>query len=130
MVIADWMVTDGKKKVNSGEPEVYTLYCPLMARGRYKLLTEPAETWINQILEGLNRYFPGAENKIADIRLFRYGHHYVLGYPGFITGPRTVAKKSFGNIFFAKDDTQGIPCLEAAVWSGLDAANQLTKKIE
>lgn len=130
MVIADWMVTDGKKKVNSGEPEVYTLYCPLMARGRYKLLREPAETWINQILEGLNRYFPGAENKIADIRLFRYGHHYVLGYPGFITGPRTVAKKSFGNIFFAKDDTQGIPCLEAAVWSGLDAANQLTKKIE
>jgi len=51
MVIADWMVTDGKKKVNSGEPEVYTLYCPLMARGRYKLLTEPTETWINQILK-------------------------------------------------------------------------------
>lgn len=130
MVVADWMVTDGKKKVDSGESEVYTLYCPLMARGRYKLLTEPAETWINQILKGLNMYFPGAEKKIADIRLFRYGHHYVLGYPGFITGPRTIAKKPFGNIFFAKDDMQGVPCLEGAVWSGLDAANRLIEKIK
>ncbi len=130
MVISDWMVTDGKKKVSSGEPEVYTLYCPLKARGRYKLLTEPAETWINQILKGLNAYFPGAEKKIADIRLFRYGHHYVLGYPGFISGSRTIAKRPFGNIFFAKDDVEGVPCLESAVWSGIDAAKKLIEKIK
>jgi len=129
MVIADWMVTDGKKKVGSGEPEVYTLYCPLMARGRFRLLTEPAETWINQITKGLNTYFPEAEKKIEDIRLFRYGHHYVLGYPGFITGPRMIAKKPFGNIFFSKDDMEGIPCLEGAVWSGLDAADKAIEKI-
>ena len=129
MVIADWVATDGKKKVNSGEPEVYTLYCPIGERGRYRVLTEPAETWIKQVLEGLNMYFPEAEKRIVDIRLFRYGHHYVLGYPGFITGPRTIAKRPFGNIFFAKDDMQGIPCLESAVWSGLEAANKLIEKI-
>ena len=129
MVIADWMVTDGKKKVGSGEPEVYTLYCPMGERGRYKVLTEPADTWISKILEGLRRYFPGSEERIEDIRLFRYGHHYVLGYPGFITGPRTIAKRPFGNILFAKDDMQGIPCLESAVWSGLETANQVQGKI-
>jgi len=129
MVIADWVVTNGKKKVGSGEPEVYTLYCPIGERGRYRLLTEPAETWIRQIMDGLKRYFPSSEDKIEDIRLFRYGHHYVLGYPGFITGPRKIAKRPFGNVFFAKDDMQGIPCLESAVWSGLEAANQALEKI-
>jgi hypothetical protein len=129
MIIADWVTTDGKKKVASREPEVYTLYCPLGERGRYKVLTEPAETWISKILEGLRRYFPKLEEKIEDIRLFRYGHHYVLGYPGFITGPRTIAKRPFGNIFFAKDDMQGVPCLESAVWSGLETSNKVLEKI-
>jgi protoporphyrinogen oxidase len=129
MIIADWIVTSGNKKVGSGEPEVYTLYCPMGERGRYKVLTETAETWISQITNGINRYFPRAENKIVDIRLFRYGHHYVLGYPGFITGPRTIAKRPFGNIFFTKDDMQGVPCLESAVWSGLDAANGILQKM-
>jgi hypothetical protein len=78
----------------------------------------------------LNAYFPGAEKKIADIRLFRYGHHYVLGYPGFISGSRTIAKRPFGNIFFAKDDVEGVPCLESAVWSGIDAAKKLIEKMQ
>ena len=129
MIIADWIVTSGNKKAGSGEPEVYTLYCPMGERGRYKVLTEPAETWITQIISGLNKYFPQIKDKIVDIKLFRYGHHYVLGYPGFITGPRTIAKRPFGNIFFAKDDMQGVPCLESAVWSGLDAANGILQKM-
>jgi predicted NAD/FAD-dependent oxidoreductase len=129
MIIADWMVTDGKKKVGSGEPEVYTLYCPIGEHNRGKVLSEPAENWINLILKGLKKYFPDAEKSIEDIRLFRYGHHYVLGYPGFITGPRMIAKKPFGLIFFAKDDMQGVPCLESAVWSGIDASNKLMEKL-
>jgi predicted NAD/FAD-dependent oxidoreductase len=129
MIIADWMVTGGKKKANSGEPEVYTLYCPIGEHNRSRVLNEPAETWIKLILKGLREYFPEAEKNIEEIRLFRYGHHYVLAYPGFITGPRTIAKKPFGNIFFAKDDMQGIPCLESAVWSGIDAANKILEKI-
>lgn len=129
MIIADWMVTDGKKKANSGEPEVYTLYCPIGEHNRSRVLDEKAETWIKLILKGLKEYFPKAEKSIEEIRLFRYGHHYVLPYPGFITGPRTIAKKPFGNIFFAKDDMQGISCLESAVWSGIDAANKILEKI-
>jgi hypothetical protein len=129
MIIADWMVTDGKKKVGSGESEVYTLYCPIGEHNRRKVLYEPAEKWVGLILEGLKKYFPDAEKSIEEIRLFRYGHHYVLGYPGFITGPRTIAKKPFGRIFFAKDDMQGVPCLESAVWSGIDASNKLLEKL-
>jgi protoporphyrinogen oxidase len=129
MIIADWMVTDGKKKAGSGEPEVYTLYCPIGEHNRHKVLSEPAEKWVSLILKGLKKYFPEVEKSIEDIRLFRYGHHYVLGYPGFITGPRTTAKKPFGSIFFAKDDIQGVPCLESAVWSGIDASNKLMEKL-
>jgi protoporphyrinogen oxidase len=129
IVVADWVATDGAKKAHSGEPEVYTLYCPVGERKRYKVLNEPAETWIRQILDGLNKHFPDAEKKIVDIRLRKYGHHYVLAYPGFITGPRSIAKKPFGNVFFAKDDMQGVPCLESAVWSGLDAANRVLERI-
>lgn len=129
MIIADWMVTDGKKKVGSGEPEVYTLYCPIGEHNRRKVLSEPAEKWVSLILEGLKKYFPDVEKSIEEIRLFRYGHHYVLGYPGFITGPRTIAKKPFERIFFAKDDMQGIPCLESAVWSGIEASNKLMEKL-
>lgn len=129
MIIADWMMTDGKKKTGSGEPEVYTLYCPIGEKNRRKVLAEPVETWVKLILKGLKKHFPEAERSIEAIKLFRYGHHYVLGYPGFITGPRTMAKKPLGRIFFAKDDMQGVPCLESAVWSGIDAANKLLEEL-
>jgi protoporphyrinogen oxidase len=129
MIIADWMVTDGKKKLGSGEAEVYTLYCPIGEHNRSKVLGEPGENWVQLILKGLKKFFPEVEKNIEDIKLNRYGHHYVLGYPGFITGPRTVAKQPCGRIFFAKDDMQGVPCLESAVWSGIDAANKLSEKL-
>ena len=129
MIIADWMVTNGNKKVGSGEPEVYTLYCPIGEHNRSKVLAEPAENWVRVIMKGLKKYFPEAEKSVEDIKLFRYGHHYVLGYPGFITGPRTIAKRPWGRIFFAKDDMQGVPCLESAVWSGIDASSKLREKL-
>ena len=53
----------------------------------------------------------GVNDRITRIRLYRYGHHYVVSYPGFISSDRKVVKRPFGNIFFAKDDTQGIPSL-------------------
>lgn len=129
MIIADWMVTDGNKKMGSGEPEVYTLYCPMLEHNRSEVLAEPAENWLRLILKGLKKNFPEAEKSVEEIKLFRYGHHYVLGYPGFITGPRTIAKQPWGRIFFAKDDMQGVPCLESAVWSGIDATSKLRQKL-
>ena len=129
MVIADWMVTGGKKRTNSLEPEVYTLYCPLGEQNRYTLLSTPDEEWISQILQGLKKHFPSADKSIVDIKLFKYGHHYVIGYPGFASGSRVATKKPFGNIYFAKDDMQGVPCLESAVWSGIESAESVLQKI-
>jgi hypothetical protein len=39
-------------------------------------------------------------------------------------------KRPFGNIIFVKDDAQGIPSLESAVWSGIDVTNKILDKLE
>ncbi len=54
---------------------------------------------------------------------------YVAAYPGFTSTERKTIKKPFGNIFFTKDDTQGIPCLESAIWGGADAAQEIIRRL-
>jgi protoporphyrinogen oxidase len=128
MVIADWVAKDGKPETNS--PAVYTLYCPIGSKQRYKILAEPTSTWKDKIIESLEHHFGKLQDRIVDIQLYRYGHHYVVAYPGFITTERKTMKKPFGNVFFAKDDVQGIPCLESAIWSGADAAQEILQRLE
>jgi spermidine dehydrogenase len=128
MVIADWVAKDGKPDANG--PAVYTLYCPIGSAQRHKILAEPTSTWRNRIIESLEHHFSKLQDRIVEIRLYRYGHHYVVAYPGFISTERKTIKKPFGNIFFAKDDFQGIPCLESAIWSGADAAQKILRKLE
>jgi len=129
LVIANW-ATKKNENLESHNPVVYTLYCPVASKQRHKVLVEPAETWGYQITESLEQHFGHIRDRIAGIRLYRYGHHYVVSYPGFISSDRKVVKRPFGNIFFAKDDTQGIPSLESAVWSGTDAAIKVLEKLK
>ena len=66
-------------------------------------------------MQSVEANFGKVQDKIAGVSLYRYGHHYVVSYPGFIRIERKVVKRPFGKIIFAKDDTQGIPLLESAV---------------
>lgn len=124
MIVADWMAKDKKAK------KVYTIYAPVGEINRFRLLEQSPEHWKGLILDDLKRFLPGCEDKIFDLRLWRHGHHYVIPYPGYITGARKIAKLPFGRIFFAKDDMQGVPALESAVWSGIEAAKDARRKIE
>jgi hypothetical protein len=128
MVIADWVAKNGKPETDG--PAVYTLYCPLGTKLRHKVLAEPADMWRSRITESLEHHFSHSRDRIVEIRLYRYGHHYVVSYPGFISTERKTIKRPFRRIFFAKDDTQGIPSLESAIWSGIDAAEKVLQKLE
>jgi protoporphyrinogen oxidase len=128
LVIADWAVKN--KSLESNSPAVYTLYCPLGSKERHKVLNEPAETWRRKITESLEHNFGQVRDRIVGIKLYSYGHHYVVSYPGFISTDRIVMKRPFGNVFFAKDDTQGIPSLESAIWSGIDSAEKVLQKLK
>ena len=128
IVVADWVARSDAPDPKS--PAVYTLYCPVGGGHRHKVLAEPVDVWRSKIIESLEHHFGHLRNRIVEIRLYRYGHHYVVSYPGFISTDRKIMKRPFGNIFFAKDDTQGIPSLESAVWSGLDAAEKVLRKLE
>jgi hypothetical protein len=66
-------------------------------------------------VQSVEANFGKVQDKIAGVSLYRYGHHYVVSYPGLIRIERKVVKRPFGKIIFAKDDTQGIPLLESAV---------------
>jgi len=128
IVIADWVASGEKNQVGTSAPAVYTLYCPIEENQRQYLLSQPSQFWLDKILVEFERQFPDSRNKIEEIRLQRYGHHYILSGPGFINN-RNLIKRPFNNIFFAKDDTQGIPSLESAIWSGLEAANDVLEKL-
>jgi len=121
----DWMTKDG----NRTDRQVLSLFCPRGVDGRPELLSKPADYWLPKLVGDLEKYFPGSAAKIKEIEICRYGHHFAVPYPGFITGVRRVVKKPYHRYFFAKDDTQGIPCLESAIWSGINAANETRQKI-
>jgi spermidine dehydrogenase len=125
LVIADWITKNGNLRLD--EPTVYTLYCPIGSKERYTLLNQPAEKWKSVILTYLEQNYGQIRDRIDQIKLYRYGHHYVISYPGFINADRNIIRKPFENIFFAKDDTQGIPSLESAIWSGTEAAQNILK---
>lgn len=125
MVVADWVASNGGKKLRKNNFHIYTLYCPINEKNRGILLAKPAIFWAEKILNSFKKYYPQINKHLLDLKLYRYGHHYVIAYPGFITQIRPNIKRSIGNIFFAKDDIQGIPSIESAVWSGIEAADKV-----
>ncbi len=132
MVVADW-VTAGKARKPEGaraEPGVYTVYCPVAKKDRAKLLVERPDSWGDKIIHDMKSFSTNITSGIVETTIYRYGHHYILGRPGFIKNLMATAKKPFGRILFAKDDIQGVPCLESAIWSGYEAAEGAIKILE
>ncbi len=124
IVVNDWI--PGNR--GEGGRQVLSLFCPRGLEGRMELLSKPCDFWATQILRDLANYGLSTD-KIKGIEICRYGHHLAIPYPGFITGPREVVSKPYGRYFLAKDDTQGVPCLESAIWSGMKAAEEVRQVI-
>ena len=125
LMVNDWIT----KGARHGGKQVLSVFCPRGVGGRPELLSNPCEYWLPKITKDLEKYFPGSAAKIRGVEICRYGHHFAVPYPGFITGDRKTIKEPFRRYFFAKDDTQGVPCLESAIWSGMSAAEETRRKL-
>lgn len=124
IVVNDWIA--GNQGV--GGRQVLSLFCPRGVEGRDELLSQSCHYWVGQILQDLERYGFDTE-RIAGVEICRYGHHFAIPYPGFTTSVREIVAKPQGRYFFAKDDTQGVPALESAIWSGMRAAKEVERKL-
>ena len=121
----DWIVGGGR----STGKQVLSLFSPRGVNGRNELFSNPCNYWLPKILKDLEKYIPGSAARISSVEICRYGHHFAIPYPGFITGDRKIIQQAYRRYLFAKDDTQGVPCLESAIWSGMKAAEGARKKL-
>ena len=124
IVVNDWIAGNQA----TGGRQVLSLFCPRGVEGRDELLSQPCHYWVSRILQDLDKYGFDTE-RISGVEICRYGHHFAIPYPGFTTGVREIIAKPQGRYFFAKDDTQGVPCLESAIWSGMRAAKEVKRKL-
>jgi protoporphyrinogen oxidase len=125
LAVNNWL----KKGDNKSGKQVLSLFCPRGVNGRHELLSKPFRYWLPKILGDLEKYIPGSAARIRGVEICRYGHHYAIPYPGFITGDRKIIKKRYRRYLFAKDDTQGVPSLESAIWSGMKAAEEARQRL-
>lgn len=117
MVRADWPQgnrhPDGRSHL--------TVYTPFPGpAGRMQLYSANASDMAQQILNDIERVYPGAKSAVDKIELHRWGHPMVMPEPN-ISQRLAQAIQPFNNIFFAHSDNMGISGLYSAIWSGMDA---------
>jgi hypothetical protein len=61
----------------------------------------------NEVVDQLERWFPGARSKVMEVRIYRRGHPMMSSIPGLHTRFAPVASRPFGKIFFANTDSVG-----------------------
>lgn len=123
-IVADWVTNHGQG--NPARPNVLTVYAPKREEERQDLRTKSFDSYASEIVAGLSRVIPdpGFQERITEIRLYRWGHPMVTPYPGFIMGPRRVAQTPQGRLIFANSDSDGLPAVEAAFSAGIRAAEE------
>ncbi len=55
----------------------------------------------------IDRWFPGAQGKIEEVRIYRRGHAMCLSTPGATTRIAPKVREPLGKLFFAHSDSQG-----------------------
>lgn len=121
--LSDFILTP--RSAGAGEPRVMVAYAPQpFPQGRGRLLAAPAREKGQEILRALAGLFPGLEQEVAEIHLYRYGHAQVVPYSGFLTHLKSRVKLRQGRIIWANADSEGLPCIEAAIVQGQKAARQ------
>lgn len=71
------------------------------------LRTEDLRRFGQDVIEYLNGLFPGARQKVEELRLWRRGHNWYVPVPGFVTGAQGHAARPLGRIYFANADSVG-----------------------
>ncbi|MBI4642906.1 MAG: FAD-dependent oxidoreductase [Deltaproteobacteria bacterium] len=101
---------------------VMVLFAPQPPEGRAALLQVRSEDQGRQVLQDLERLFPGTAREVEEVHLFRFGHAQVVPYPGFLTHLKGRLKPRQGRIILAHSDMEGLPSIESAIFQGEQAA--------
>ena len=117
------------------EKTVVTYYQPLSdsdpAAERKKALEKSVQYWKEQIVADLALMHPGIEDIIERIDVWVWGHGMIRPVPGFIWGPdRKRAQGALDGVYFAHSDQSGISIFEEAQYWGVQAAEQVLKKVK
>lgn len=123
-IVADWVPPHGRS-----EKQVLTVYYPIGYQHSLLLTDNAYDDYRTRVVEHFDILYPGAESKIEDVRLYRWGHALCHGKSGWYTQKAAVASRSMGRIFFGHSDNQGLPAFESALAEGMSAAEQLIATI-
>jgi oxygen-dependent protoporphyrinogen oxidase len=114
-----------------GEPRVMVTFAPQpYPQGRQPLMQARAEDKARELFKAVGRLFPETVKEVEEIRLYRFGHAQVVPYPGFLTYLRGHLPKQQGRLILAHSDLEGLPCVEAAMVQGQQAARRALAVLE
>lgn len=117
------------RKVRHRGPRVMVVFAPQpFPQGREALLKMSAQDKGREILDAATRLFPGLKQEVEEIHLYRFGHAQVVPYPGFLTRLKKTFQQQHGRIILSNSDSEGLPCIEAAIVQGQKAA-RLTREL-
>lgn len=104
-VTADWVTHAGKRP--SDAPSALTVYHPLPENRRSELLDDAHLVQMaDEVVQHLDRHFPGLEQQVAEVRVYRRGHALAIPVPGQLQRAE-IASRSEGRIVFAHSDSRG-----------------------
>jgi len=104
-VTADWVTHAGKRPQN--QPSALTVYHPLAEARRSELLDDARLVHLaEEVVQHLDRHFPGLAPQVAEVRVYRRGHALAIPVPGQLQRAE-IASRSQGRIVFAHSDSRG-----------------------
>ncbi len=114
-----------------GEPRVMVVFAPQpFPGGRGPLLASRPEEKGREILAAVQALFPDLGKDVQEIHLYRFGHAQVVPYPGFLTRLKGCFRTRQGRIILSNSDSEGLPCIEAAIVQGQKAARLVRELLE
>lgn len=104
--VADW--TENRDNPETNRPAVLTCYLPRPEAERVQILDDAyALDFGKKTVDLLDTWFPGARQKVEEVRIYRRGHPMFMAAPGVLTRLAPKIRRPFGNIFFAHSDSEG-----------------------
>jgi phytoene dehydrogenase-like protein len=130
--VADWV--ENRDNPETQRAAVLTCYVPRPERERQELLRDDFVMGFGERVVGLlNTWFPGARDKVEEVRIYRRGHAMYVSAPGVLTRIAPKIRQPFGNVFFAHSDSEGgiteyASALRAAERAAREAMQALGRK--
>ncbi len=104
-IAADWVTHAGKRP--AAAPSALTVYHPLPEARRSELLDDARLVHLAEdVVQHLDRHFPGVKRNTAEVRVFRRGHALAIPAPGQLQRAE-VASRTEGRVVFAHSDSRG-----------------------